>query len=99
MSNVLNRMDEFQALAEKWDNSERGMNIHLRIKNPAYQEILSWGKEAVPYMIDDFKNNRTRHWFGALYKLTNAKPVPEEDRGYITKMKEAWVKWFESQDK
>jgi hypothetical protein len=58
----------------------------------AFQEIVSMGDAVVPLMLRDLQE-RPRFWVWALRRITGADPVPVSDRGNITKMSEAWVRW------
>jgi hypothetical protein len=60
--------------------------------HPAFQEIISLGEEVVPFMLRDLEE-RPRLWVWALPQITGADPVPVSDRGNITRMSEAWLRW------
>ena len=60
--------------------------------DPAFQQIISMGEAVVPFMLRDLEV-RPRLWVWALTKITGANPVPESDRGNITQMSEAWLRW------
>jgi hypothetical protein len=60
--------------------------------HPAFQEICSLGEGVIPLMLRDLAE-RPRLWVWALPKITGADPVPEADRGNITKMSQAWLAW------
>jgi hypothetical protein len=60
--------------------------------HPAFQEIINLGQAIVPLMLRDLEE-RPRLWVWALPRITGADPVPVCDRGNITKMSEAWLRW------
>jgi hypothetical protein len=60
--------------------------------HPAYQEVISLGKEAVPLLLPDLEDNHT-HWFVALRAITGAQPVPPSASGNIPQMVQAWLQW------
>jgi hypothetical protein len=61
-------------------------------RHPAFQEILTLGEAVVPLMLQDLEKE-PRLWVWALPQITGTDPVPEPDRGNITKMSEAWLRW------
>src|SRR5438046_2077003 len=60
--------------------------------HPAFQEIISMGEAVVPLMLRDLEQ-APHFWVWALHRITGADPVPVSDRGNLTKMSEAWVRW------
>ena len=60
--------------------------------HPAFQEIIGLGEAVVPLMLRDLEE-RPRLWVWALPRITGSDPVPASDRGNITKMSEAWLRW------
>jgi hypothetical protein len=62
----------------------------------AFQEIVSMGDSVVPLMLRDLEQE-PHFWVWALRRITGADPVPVADRGNITKMSEAWVRWGKEQ--
>jgi hypothetical protein len=62
------------------------------INHPAFQEIIHLGTPVVPLMLQDLEK-RPRLWVWALPEITGADPVPASDRGDISKMSEAWLRW------
>jgi hypothetical protein len=62
------------------------------VEHPAFQEIVRMGEGVVPLMLRDLAE-RPRLWVWALPLITGADPVPPADRGNITKMSEAWLRW------
>jgi hypothetical protein len=61
-------------------------------QHPAFREIVGIGKAVVPLMLRDLEQS-PRLWVWALPEITGENPVPPEDRGYIAKMSEAWLRW------
>jgi hypothetical protein len=51
------------------------------------------GREAVPYILEEFRKGRLDNWFWALYAITGENPITEEIAGDIEKMAEAWLQW------
>jgi hypothetical protein len=64
--------------------------------HPAYQEIISMGRPAVPLLLAELRR-RPDHWFLALSAITGANPVPSESAGKLAEMAEAWIRWGEAQ--
>ncbi|HEX8662553.1 MAG TPA: glycosyltransferase family 2 protein [Beijerinckiaceae bacterium] len=85
----------FHTLAAEWRNgrgatsSARAMSAH-----PAYLRIIGMGERAVPLILADLQHEPD-HWFVALHAITGANPVPEEARGRLPQMAQAWIQWGE----
>ena len=50
------------------------------------------GSDAIPFILAELERE-IDHWFCALYAITEADPVPEENRGNMKKMVAAWIEW------
>lgn len=87
----------FEHLVAQW-HLERGATsspVYMAMC-PAYQRIMSMGpKRAIPLILKQLEaeGDDPDHWFWALHYLTNADPVPPEDRGNMKKMRDAWIRW------
>ena len=55
------------------------------------------GPDVVPFILAELEKEMG-HWFPALYAITEADPVPEEDRGNMKKMRDAWLAWGKAQN-
>lgn len=85
---------KFTRLKEKWEDDTKYLsNITDICNHPAYQEIISLGKDVVPYIIIDLSETG-HYWFWALQKITHEDPIPEEHYGYINKMTQDWIQWW-----
>jgi hypothetical protein len=62
-------------------------------KNPAYQELITLGNAALPSLFRDLEQTKDGHLAKVLSAITGARPVPDEDRGQIAKVAEAWLTW------
>jgi hypothetical protein len=83
----------FHRLAEQWDEESAFMSsVTEMVMLPSYQKIIGMGWAAVPFMLEDLKNE-PRHWFAALRAITDINPVSPDDAGNVKKMAEAWVNW------
>lgn len=83
----------FKKLVEEWKSSRRpSSSAKTLAEHPAYLEIISMGKVAIPLILKELESNPD-HWFVALYKLTGESPVPEKSRGKIKEMAKVWVSW------
>ena len=88
---------EFVELVDKW-KAETAMTSSVSdfSMHPAYQRIIGLGREAVPLLLRELAL-RPDHWFWALKAITGVDPVPPSDRGNISKMTEAWLRWGREQ--
>lgn len=63
--------------------------------HPAYQAIIGMGPDALPFILEDLRQN-AGHWYWALKAISNEDPVVPRDRGSIRNMKTAWLRWGET---
>jgi len=98
ISTILERM-EFEQLYNEWVKTRRASSIAGDItRNPAYFRIVGMGPKALPFILEHLREETTRgmpdHWFPALWAISGGEnPVPDEDRGRIRKMADAWLTW------
>ena len=59
-----------------------------------YRRLFQMGEEAIPVILDELEI-RPALCLMTLSEITGANPVPESDRGNLTKMIEAWFNWAE----
>ena len=84
---------EFSRLSHLWREETMGYALRSRaVAHPAHQQIVDLGERVIPWMLDEFAADKG-DWFAALHALTGANPIPEEDRGYIARMRADWVEW------
>jgi len=50
------------------------------------------GREALPLILGALRREPD-HWFVALRRITGEDPVPEDARGDLHRMAEAWLRW------
>ena len=88
----------FYDLAEEWRESTAVMSsIGDITMHRAYQEIIGLGRDAVTLILRELEREPD-HWFWALKSITGTDPVPSEDRGNISKMRNAWIVWGQDND-
>lgn len=83
----------FLELADQWENETVLLSrTDMAIKHPAYQKVVDMGEPAVPLILQRMQS-QGGHWFAALREITNANPVEPADRGNVSEMQKAWLKW------
>lgn len=84
----------FERLLAQW-HKEIGhlSSTTKRRENPAYQEIISLGKPAVPLLLREMERSKNGHLSYALRCITGASPVLPEHRGRIQEIAEDWLRW------
>ena len=88
--------DEFERLSTEWRaDRARGVDVAQMVEHPAYKRIVEMGPAAIPLILREL-DGEVDHWFWALHALAGADPVPEEDKGDLTAMAEAWLNWGRS---
>lgn len=93
------RSARFQTLRSQW-HVERGASssIEEMCTRPAYLSIIAMGPEALPLIIEQLRSegDNPDHWFVALHHITKRiDPVPDEDKGDMSRMSKAWLDWAE----
>jgi hypothetical protein len=64
-----------------------------RVAHPAYQELISLGPAALPFVFRDLEQTLDGHLSSALVAITGAQPVPPAEGGQIQKVAERWLTW------
>ena len=64
------------------------------VAHTSYIRIVDMGKAAIQYILDELVIEPD-HWFTALNEITGEDPIPEEARGNMAAMADAWVRWGE----
>jgi hypothetical protein len=90
----------FDSLVAAW-HAERDITSSVTdmVTCPSYQKIIAMGDVAVPLILSRLRSegNEPDHWFWALRVLADVDPVPEQDRGNIGRMSNAWLEWGRQQ--
>ena len=96
LSTTVSIETEFRKLAEQWyQETAANPSITAKLMHPAYLQIIGLGPKVVPYILRELQQ-RNDHWFLALKSLTRENPVELEQRGRMSKMAEAWIRWGRS---
>lgn len=83
----------FRELVKIWAKETAYLSSITKIvQHPAYQEIISMGKDIVPLILNELKES-PNFWFSALKTITGEDPTPPENRGKIKQMTQAWLNW------
>ena len=87
--------DEFRRLADEWEAETKYLSntVQIAMSEP-YQRIIALGRPVVPLILAELRE-RPQQWFWALRMLTGVNPVPDDIRGQVRRMAEAWVTWGE----
>lgn len=93
------RRERFGRLARQWREETQWLSSTTEISmHPAYQAIIGMGDDALPLILQELRSN-CGHWYWALKAISNADPVPPDDRGIVRRMKAAWLRWGEQTGK
>lgn len=85
----------FDRLLRRWREETQFVSSTTEIAvHPAYQAIIGMGPAALPMILEDLRTNGG-HWFWALKAVSDEDPVPAADRGVVSKMTTAWLRWGE----
>lgn len=89
-------VQRFRNLVRQWKEATTFTSSSTEIAlDPAYQQIIGMGKEAVPLILEEMQREED-YWFWALKSITGADPVPPDDRGNLPKMTADWVNWAQT---
>jgi hypothetical protein len=83
-----------QRLLDRWRTETAPLSSSTRITgHPAYQELISLGTPALPYLFRDLEKTRDGHLSKALTAITGANPVPDGNIGKILEIADCWLQW------
>lgn len=86
-------VQEFARLAQAWKRDTRSISSTTEIAtHPAYQRIIGLGREVVPLILADLRQEPCP-WFWALPAITGEAPVAASPKGKVRQMAEAWIRW------
>ena len=93
LSGVNHSISEYDALSKQLQRDQGVLSsAQLSASHAAYLRVIGMGERAIPLILEDLQK-KPEHWFVALYAITGENPVPEESRGRLDKMADAWVAW------
>jgi hypothetical protein len=86
----------FEALRLQW-HQERGAtsSITEMALCRSYYAIIGMGPAVVPIILRQMERegDEPDMWFWALQMITGVDPVPQQSRGRIKEMANAWIEW------
>ena len=86
---------QFGRLSRQWHEETDFLSSPSDIVlNFNYQRIIGIGPAALPLIIEELRVRGGR-WFWALRAITGIDPTDTADQGNATKMKGAWLRWWE----
>ena len=89
--------NKFNRLRDEWKRNRAPDSSSARLAmHPAYLKIIGIGPDAVPLLLREIENDPDM-WFVALRSITEADPVPDEIKGNVKAMAEAWLNWGRDQ--
>ena len=85
--------ETFGHLATEWKSQSEFLASPTAVAElPAYRAIIAMGSAAVPLILRELRREPD-HWFVALQQMTGEDPVPDDARGDLDRMAEAWLNW------
>lgn len=92
--------DEFIELKTKWrEDTIFHSNPVTIYDHPCYARIVAGGKDVVPFILEDLRDNGPEYWWDTLYQLTGidlvvSTPVANGWRGInVEETCNKWVEW------
>lgn len=87
------RAARFAERTRQWKEQKQFMSsVSQMAMLPTYQRIIGMGPSALPLIFKEL-DQQPDHWFWALASITGEDPVPQEHRGKIGIMRQAWLDW------
>ena len=84
---------KFARLKAEWEGRTKYLSNPDKItSDPAYQEIIGMGWDAVPLLLADVRRGRYL-WHVALKRITGENPVPADVHGNYRRIGAAWLEW------
>ncbi len=81
-------------LLGRWRQETAYLSSSTRItEHPAYQELITLGPAALPFLFRDLEQTGDGHLSKALATITGAHPVGPDERGQVRKIAETWLRW------
>jgi hypothetical protein len=85
---------KFNELMDEW-RTQRSRASSFSSANaslPAYQFIIGMGEKALPYILREL-SKKDEDWYWALKAISREDPVPPEQRGKRSSMRQSWLEW------
>lgn len=83
--------ERFRVLATQWHKETGMLSSPQEIyRHSAYQQIIGMGAEALPFILDDLRENDGM-WFWALVAITGEDPCAHEPSH--AKARAVWLDW------
>jgi hypothetical protein len=81
-------------LLVRWRQETAYLSSSTRIAaHPAYQELITLGSAALPFLLRDLEQTGDGHLSKALAAITGAHPVADDESGQVRKIAETWLRW------
>lgn len=89
----------FEELKKQWkQDTLYTSSVREMVTHDAYMQIIGMGKRVLPLLLKQLEETDPAHWFVALKAITGNDPVPEESKGNVIEMAQAWLTWGEDHD-
>jgi hypothetical protein len=90
--------EKFEPLADQWVQHCRAVVLSSNIKDyldhPSYRELVSLGNEAVPYIMDRYREDDFTPWGFLLDDITGVGMVENRNRFKPGELKQRWLAWW-----
>lgn len=70
-------------------------STNMMMRTDAYRQLHELGMDAVPALIEDLRGHPSTAVLILLSDITGESPFPDYDRGYVAKMVQAWLDWYD----
>jgi hypothetical protein len=89
--------ERFDELVRRWREETASLSsTTAQATHAAYQRIIGMGPDALLLILRELEDHGG-HWFWALRAITGLDPVRAEERGRVSLMRQAWLRWAREQ--
>lgn len=81
--------DEWQTACEYFSSTRQKVN------HPAFRQLLARAGESVPFLLSTLTTSPS-HAILVLHAITGEDPVPNDKKGDLPRMADAWIEWGKS---
>jgi hypothetical protein len=94
-----NLIKKFNALTTEWAEHCQSVAFSSKmsdyLNHPAYRKLVELGPPAIPYIIEQYKEDEHLPWEFVLDEMTGLHKIDNISNFSPSKVKKRWLKWWE----
>lgn len=91
--------ERFELLAGQWvshcENVALSSNINDYLDHPAYRELIALGDEAIPLIIERYRDDVFTPWGFLLDDITGLNMIEDRNRFRPADVRQRWLDWWQ----